>query len=74
MLLLDAVLALPAADATVKLVTFGGSVTQGYHPQWSVTWAHEVLGWLREAFPAVRFELINLARDATDVTMAATCW
>jgi hypothetical protein len=63
-----------AAGSTIKVVAFGGSVTQGLHSSFPETWAHEVQRWLQRAFPAVTFELINLARDATDVTPAAVCW
>ncbi|WIA19608.1 hypothetical protein OEZ85_005546 [Tetradesmus obliquus] len=65
---------LATPGTTIKIVTFGGSVTQGLHTEFPETWAHEVQRWMQRAFPAVNFELINLARDATDVTPAATCW
>lgn len=63
-----------AAGSTIKVVAFGGSITQGLSVAFKRTWAHEVAGWLQDAFPSVKIKFINLARDATDVTPAAICW
>jgi hypothetical protein len=63
-----------AAGSTIKVVAFGGSITQGMNQKFPRTWAHEVVGWLRDAFPSVTVTFTNLARDATDVTPAAMCW
>jgi hypothetical protein len=65
---------LPPAGSAIKVVAFGGSITQGMNDKFPRTWAHEVVSWLQEAFPSVKVQLINLARDATDVAPAAMCW
>ncbi|WIA13825.1 hypothetical protein OEZ85_007371 [Tetradesmus obliquus] len=65
---------LATPGSTVKVVAFGGSITQGMSDSFKRTWAHEAVGWLQEAFPSVKVTLTNLARDATDVGPAAMCW
>ncbi|WIA43842.1 hypothetical protein OEZ86_010257 [Tetradesmus obliquus] len=62
--------------ANIQVAVFGSSLTQGYHKGsgFAETWAHEVQRWLQAAFPSSNVDLINLARDATDVIPAATCW
>jgi hypothetical protein len=64
------------SGASIKIAVFGTSLTQGYHVTsgFPETWAHEVQRWLEKAFPSATVELINLARDASDVTPAAVCW
>jgi hypothetical protein len=64
------------AGASIQVAVFGSSLTQGYHKGsgFAETWAHEVQRWLQAAFPTADVDLINLARDATDVTAAAMCW
>lgn len=56
-------------------MSFGGSVTSGY---WAGStnpgWVDQLLPWLQQAFPNVTFKLLNLARGASDVIPAATCW
>ncbi|WIA35931.1 hypothetical protein OEZ86_004310 [Tetradesmus obliquus] len=65
---------LATPGSSIKVAAFGGSITQGMNHAFKRTWAHEVVGWLQEAFPSVNVTLANLARDATDVGPAAMCW
>jgi hypothetical protein len=62
--------------ARIQVAVFGTSVTQGFHRvrDFHETWAHEVQRWLQSTFPTTTVELINLARDSTDVIPAAVCW
>jgi hypothetical protein len=52
-------------------------LTTGWHlkPNRMQSWAYQLVGWLREAFPSVtvNFEH-NYARDAVNIHLAATCW
>jgi hypothetical protein len=66
---------LATPGASIKVVAFGGSVTTGHYPSArNGSWVDEAAVWLQSAFPHVRFEVVNLARGATDVSAAATCW
>lgn len=50
-------------------------MTAGYYstsPNGS--WVDEVHGWFTAAFPDVNFTVQNLARAASDVTAASSCW
>ncbi|WIA13859.1 hypothetical protein OEZ85_002433 [Tetradesmus obliquus] len=38
------------------------------------SWVEPMVAWMKAAFPAVSFRLINAARGASEVTVAATCW
>jgi hypothetical protein len=71
-----ALLLLLLSGARIQIAVFGTSITQGFHKSkgFAETWAHEVPRWLQKAFPSADVELINLARDASDVTPAAVCW
>jgi hypothetical protein len=74
--LLLLLLLLLLSGASIQIAVFGTSLTQGFHKAngFPETWAHEVQRWLQKAFPSTTVELINLARDASDVTPAAVCW
>uniref|UniRef100_A0A383VWE2 SGNH hydrolase-type esterase domain-containing protein n=1 Tax=Tetradesmus obliquus TaxID=3088 RepID=A0A383VWE2_TETOB len=72
-------LATPGENVTV--VAFGGSVTAGYieyGEAWKNSlqgsWVEALLAWLKASFPGVRFSTLNMARSATDVIVASTCW
>uniref|UniRef100_A0A383VXD9 SGNH hydrolase-type esterase domain-containing protein n=1 Tax=Tetradesmus obliquus TaxID=3088 RepID=A0A383VXD9_TETOB len=72
---------LATPGATVTVVAFGGSLTAGYidKPEaWKRamdgSWVEPMVAWMKAAFPAVSFRLINAARGASEVTVAATCW
>lgn len=54
------------ANGLVKVAAFGGSVTVTAYPD-------RFVSWLQAAFPASRFELVNLARRASAATYAAFC-
>jgi hypothetical protein len=68
---------LSSPGANITVAAFGGSVTAGYKlkPNRMQSWAYQLVGWLREAFPSatVNFEH-NFARDAVNIHLAATCW
>ncbi|WIA23834.1 hypothetical protein OEZ85_013495 [Tetradesmus obliquus] len=66
---------LATPGSKIQVVTFGGSVTAGHLPEArNCSWVEQAEVWMKAAFPAVRFEVLNLARGATDVTAASTCW
>uniref|UniRef100_A0A383WL49 SGNH hydrolase-type esterase domain-containing protein n=1 Tax=Tetradesmus obliquus TaxID=3088 RepID=A0A383WL49_TETOB len=72
-------LATPGANVTV--VSFGGSLTAGYiakEEAWKSalegSWVEPMVAWLKAAFPSVTFNIINLARAASEVIVASTCW
>jgi hypothetical protein len=66
---------LATPGSMIQIVTLGGSVTQGHlEGARNGSWVEQLEVWLQAAFPAVRFETLNLARGATDVTAASTCW
>jgi hypothetical protein len=68
---------LSSPGANITVAAFGGSVTAGYklEPTRMHSWAYQLVGWLREAFPSVtvNFEH-NYARDGVNIHLAATCW
>eukprot|EP00879_Flechtneria_rotunda_P005860 GHRR01006166.1.p1 GENE.GHRR01006166.1~~GHRR01006166.1.p1 ORF type:complete len:523 (+),score=78.66 GHRR01006166.1:141-1571(+) len=63
---------LSTQGSTVNVVAFGGSVTVGYQKS-NTSYPEEFVDWLQEAFPAVKFNLVSLARRATAATFAALC-
>lgn len=63
---------LATGSSPIKIVAFGGSVTVGYRMS-NTSYPDQFVGWLQAAFPAVEFELVNLARRATAATYAALC-
>jgi hypothetical protein len=66
---------LSTPGTTIHVVAFGGSVTAGKlsaSPEGS--WVEHTASWLRSAFPQIRFEVLNLARNASNVAAAAQCW
>lgn len=66
---------LSTPGAKVQIVAFGGSVTAGHlEMARNCSWVDQLEVWLQSAFPAVKFDVLNLARGATDVTAASTCW
>jgi hypothetical protein len=66
---------LATPGSKIRVVAFGGSVTSGHLPMArNTSWVEQLEVWLEAAFPVVRFEVLNLARGATDVTVASTCW
>lgn len=56
----------------VEVAVFGGSVSVGYRMS-NTSYPDQFVNWLAAAFPAVKFELVNLARRATAATYAALC-
>eukprot|EP00882_Tetradesmus_deserticola_P011059 GHRQ01011694.1.p1 GENE.GHRQ01011694.1~~GHRQ01011694.1.p1 ORF type:complete len:188 (+),score=50.48 GHRQ01011694.1:35-565(+) len=63
---------LSTEGSTVNIVAFGGSVTVGYRRS-NTSYPEELVDWLSDTFPGVKFNLINLARRATAATFAALC-
>jgi lysophospholipase L1-like esterase len=59
-------------STNIKIVAFGGSVSVGYRMS-NTSYPEQFTAWLQEAFPKVKFELVNLARRATAATFAALC-
>jgi hypothetical protein len=63
----------PGSNITV--VAFGGSVTVGHHAfNENSSWPEEAVSWLRNAFPAVGINFINLGHGATVAMAAALCY
>jgi lysophospholipase L1-like esterase len=61
-----------AMGSSIKIAAFGGSVTVGYRMS-NTSYPEQFVSWMQEAFPSVKFELVNLARRATAATFAALC-
>uniref|UniRef100_A0A383W6I2 SGNH hydrolase-type esterase domain-containing protein n=1 Tax=Tetradesmus obliquus TaxID=3088 RepID=A0A383W6I2_TETOB len=70
---LAAKLATPGSNITV--VVFGGSASTGFGLQLrNANWVSQFCSWLQSAFINTNIIQVNLARDATNVPMAETCW
>ncbi|WIA15911.1 hypothetical protein OEZ85_012660 [Tetradesmus obliquus] len=70
---LAAKLATPGSNITV--VVFGGSASTGFGLQLrNANWFSQFCSWLQSAFINTNIIQVNLARDATNVPMAETCW
>lgn len=66
---------LSARGTNITIAAFGSQITMGHQgdsPKGS--WVEELQSWLERAFPGTTTTVINLARSATDVVPAATCW